>query len=136
MVARRIVLEFPPKESFRILVKSESLYGIWEALFANFYMTMLSKVKERLIFEAYFNFSPSVSVDFCFSDPARSIKWTLEDLVFFNLFSLDKIFKVKIEWDLEEIILLLVSAMALFLIPFCSRLIISSLFSTVISVKF
>lgn len=72
----------------------------------NFSITILNEVKDLFIFDAYFNLSPQASVILCFSEPAKSTKCILEDLMEkepeFDAFSFIYIFKVKIECDLED----------------------------------
>ena len=80
-VAKRRVLELPPNESVKIFVKIESLYRTWFFLFARSSITFFRYVKDVFILDASFNLSPSASVNFCLYEPAKSIKWILEDLI-------------------------------------------------------
>ena len=106
IVAMRIVFEFPPRESFRILVNTESLYGTCTAFADSFSITILKEVKDLLILEASFNLSPAAWGDFCFSDPAKSTKCIFEARIEnpspFSLLLLVVINKVRIECDLDD----------------------------------
>jgi len=84
-VTIRVVLEFPPSESFNILVSLESLYGTWlfYPLSESALMTLPKFVKLRLIFLASSRTLPSAPVFDIFSDPAKSIRKSL--LVFEEL---------------------------------------------------
>lgn len=82
-------------------------------------MTIPKVVKDLLILPAYFNLSPDAAVIFCLSDPAKSTKWsfgvlrTCAPLTY--VFMLNEI--VKIEWDREDSLFIIVSPTCLFLIP-------------------
>jgi len=74
------VLEFPPNESYNILVSFESLYGTWAFFF-------VSSVKAEMTFPRAsnplfidipsFKVAPVAPVLFALSLPARSTKWNL-----------------------------------------------------------
>jgi len=69
------VFEFPPKDSWSILVNLESLYGIWEAFGSvNALITCPKAVRLLLIFCASVNPTPTTPVLSILSDPARSTK--------------------------------------------------------------
>ena len=51
-VTIKVVLEFPPKESFIILVNFDYLYGTWVILYERLLITLPKLVKDRLIFFA------------------------------------------------------------------------------------
>lgn len=79
MLAIIIVLVFPPSESCNILVSFESLYGI-NFPSTNAEITFPKALKDKLIFAASLNPSPTALVCFCFSLPAKSTKLSLAPL--------------------------------------------------------
>ena len=68
--------------------------------------------RDLLILHPSFNLSPIDLVDFYLSDPAKSTKWNLEDLIWVipSLSYLLSIWSVKTEWDLELSLFIDVSA--------------------------
>ena len=76
---------FPPKESCRIRVSFESLYGIcWFFPSTNADITFPKALNERLIFAAYFIPSSFKLVLLCLSDPAKSTKLSFPTLNFYT----------------------------------------------------
>lgn len=79
-VTIRVVLEFPPKESFNIFVSLESRYGTWPyffPLYESALITFPKLVRLKFIFFASSKTFPSAPVFDIFSDPAKSIKNSL-----------------------------------------------------------
>jgi hypothetical protein len=77
------VFAFPPKESFKINVNLESLYGIcvFACLLLKAFITNPRELNDLFILFAYFNLSPVANVFFCFYDPAKSTKCSFEYLI-------------------------------------------------------
>lgn len=78
----------------------------------SFYITILNDVSDLFILDAYFNRSPAARVDFCFSDPAKSTKCNLEDLIDypseFNFFYFVLIYNVNIECERDDYLFIFV----------------------------
>lgn len=78
-----VVLEFPPNESWRILVNLESLYGICPVPFFSSVRALITKPrlsKPLLILIPSFKSCPVAPVFFILSDPAKSTKWNLDEI--------------------------------------------------------
>ena len=101
-------------------------------------MTRESNVNDLLMLDASLSLSPIVYECFCFSDPAKSTKWILADFILVTLsFSyLIYILRVKIEWDREETLFILVSAVLLLAKPVFSSNKIYSWFYAFTSLMF
>lgn len=115
------VFEFPPKESLSKFVSFESLYGMW---FLCFYevralITIPNVVSDLFMLLASFNLSPVVAVNFCLSDPAKSIKWSFGvfKIFFPSTYILKEMDIVKIECDREDSLFIIVSPICRFLNP-------------------
>lgn len=82
------VLELPPNESFSKNVNFESLYLMWRDLpsdnSTNEFITQPNTVKDLFMFVASFKRSPTAAVYFYLSEPAKSTKWSLDDLCVIN----------------------------------------------------
>lgn len=78
-----VVLELPPKESYKILVSFESLYGICSLAFFSSVSALITYPRHNsplLILIPSFNSIPVAPVFLILSDPAKSTKWNLEDI--------------------------------------------------------
>jgi len=63
------------KDSYSILVNFESLYGMWPSeLVVSAWITRPKQCKDKFIFLASSNVSPTALLLDTFSDPAKSIK--------------------------------------------------------------
>lgn len=120
-VAIMKVLELPPRLSFKRQVNFESLYGICVLFFsvARALITIPKVVKDLLMFPAYLSLSPVANVIFCLYEPARSTKWSLGVFKTFlpSISSLIEREMVKIEWEREDSLFIIVSPICLFFIP-------------------
>jgi hypothetical protein len=89
IVATIIVLQFPPKESFNILVSLLSLKGTknpFLVLSPNALMQLAKANNEVLILAPSLNLIPLFSVTVPLSEPAKSIKDSLPQKTSFSVF--------------------------------------------------
>ena len=95
------VIEFPIKDSLRILVSFDYLYGIWSEFLTNALMVLPRQLKERLIFLAYSSPSPSTLLLNTFSLPAKSTKLYLALMVLPSP-SIFSRYSVKTIWERDD----------------------------------
>lgn len=121
IVAIMYVLEFPLNESLRKNVSFESRKGTWCRCLSllRLFMTMPKVVRDLLMLLASLSRYPTHAVDFCLSEPARSIKCIFDDLrttiPSFDVFAWR--FRLKTACDLDDYLFICVYPMWRHLIP-------------------